>query len=318
MSISIFMYHDIREISNSYFPKRYLLKSFLRPDTFRKQIKYISTNYEVITPNDFSYINAKSDNYAVITFDDGLSDHYHYGYNILKDFNLKGMFFLPIEAISKRIMCHVHKTQFILAAINEKQLVKETLDNVEKYASQFNLVTNSRNDILNKFKKPLVKDNWWSEEMIFITRFFREFSSFEFRDYLLGILFNKYVSNNEKEFVSNFYLDFKQIQSLIDMGMLIGGHGYYSLNAKNENINMQKNEILKCYQFISRDIFHSKTFKFYYSYPQGRYTNTSLRTLAQLECIAAFTTENKKYTSQNNLKIPRYNPAIDLKRNLYE
>lgn len=312
MSLSTFMYHDIREVTLEYFPKRYELKSFITPDNFRKQILHIKRNYSIISPLEMDDVDLDSGTYAIISFDDGLSDHYNYGYETLKEFGLSGVFFIPVEAVSERIMFHSHKIQFILSATNEKDVVEEVFATYEREAERFKLPETSKSALWDTYKTPLVSDSWWTEEMIFITRFFREHGFYDFRDQMLCQLFRKYVCSDEKKFTDDFYLNMAQIKEMISNNMVIGGHGYHSINMKNEIEDIQTSEIVRTHEFLKEQVFDGSDFTLFYSYPNGGYTNHSLNLLSTLNCKGAFTTEKKVFTGAEYLKIPRFDATIDL------
>ncbi len=86
-SLRTFMYHDVRDTEDTKFPGRYNLKSFLNLEQFEKQVKFIAENYDIISPEDYKFINFNDDNdhkFAILTFDDGLVDHYNNVLPILK------------------------------------------------------------------------------------------------------------------------------------------------------------------------------------------------------------------------------------------
>ena len=135
-SLRTFMYHDVRDVKDTKFPDRYNLKSFLNLEQFDKQVKFIAENYDIISPQDYKFINFNEDDdhkFAILTFDDGLVDHYNNVLPILKNYSVPGTFFIPVEQVTKNTMIHSHKIQFILAASNEKELVNWLNKNKAKY-----------------------------------------------------------------------------------------------------------------------------------------------------------------------------------------
>ena len=74
------MYHDVRDLNRSRFPRRYGLKSFIGTQEFDRQLDYISHHYAVITIEHFlAAVKGTTDlpfNPAILTFDDGLRDHH--------------------------------------------------------------------------------------------------------------------------------------------------------------------------------------------------------------------------------------------------
>ena len=89
------MFHDIRNLENTIYPERYNLKSFLNEEQFKFQVNKIRNKYKIVSSLDIKNIDIKNDNndYALLTFDDGLSDHYNV-YKYLKSLKLSGTFFV--------------------------------------------------------------------------------------------------------------------------------------------------------------------------------------------------------------------------------
>ena len=67
-------------------------------------------------------------------------------------------------------------------------------------------------------------------------------------------------------------MNIKDIKKLVVNDKTVGGHGFYSLNVKYENEKLQKLEVMNSFNFISTE-FIKRKFDFYYSYPNGGYTN---------------------------------------------
>ena len=125
--IKAFMYHDVRDFSNTSFKSRLEMKSFLTISQFKYQLDYLIKNFTIITTKDISNINNKEDkNYAILTFDDGLVDHYEVS-SILLDKCITGTFLIPTTPVRDRIVMNSHKIQFILSISDEKLLVKKIL-----------------------------------------------------------------------------------------------------------------------------------------------------------------------------------------------
>ncbi len=91
------MYHYVREPSDAYPHLR-----FLHIDNFRRQLDILQEQF--IFPDSESFLAGVQtgmlpDNAAVLTFDDGLADHYRYVFPELRDRGLWGVFFLPLHPI---------------------------------------------------------------------------------------------------------------------------------------------------------------------------------------------------------------------------
>ena len=122
-------------------------------------------------------------------------------------------------------MIDSHKIQFILAAEKEEIILSKLLRIIK---TEFDI----KDDYLDSFKESKWKNNIWTNEMIFITRILREFKTSLERKLLIDRLFTNFVTSDEKDFAENFCLNFKQVKEISNMGHVIGGHGYKSLDLR--------------------------------------------------------------------------------------
>ena len=97
--MKVFMFHYVKPFSNYY---------HFDLDLFEKAVKYLTNNYKVISLKEFDYIvkNGQnlSDEYVMLTFDDGTIDHYKYVYPVLKKYKCSGLFFLSSCIASNKML----------------------------------------------------------------------------------------------------------------------------------------------------------------------------------------------------------------------
>lgn len=287
------MFHDVRDLNQTKFPGRYNLKSFIDKKQFNHQLNFINKKYKIISSLDVPNINLEEGNidYAVLTFDDGLVDHF-YVYKELKKLNVSGTFLVPTSPIIDQKMIHSHKIQFILAAQDEKMLTKEILSSFD-----------DAYDLWTKYSHTNWVDNWWTKEMIFITNFLRKYKSENFDNYLYtDYLFQKYVSRDIHSFASDFYLNLNQIEEMGYNNMVIGGHGDSSDNLLL--VNDVEADITRSHWFIQH---FSDDFVF--SYPNGGVNNDIKEVLKRYKCSVSYTVVPQTITSLDSvdyLEFPRY------------
>lgn len=299
MSVTSFMFHDIRNNENEKFNNRYKLKPFLTVNEFKKQLDFITANYKVINTSEILYVK-DTEKCAVLTFDDGLNDHYQI-LSIIKEYKIRCSFFIPVGLIIDNVVMKAHKIQFFLSVVDEKKLIKEILRYVDD------------KDIFNIYSKSKFKDNWWSPEMVFITNFLRYYDQ-EISDFITDKLFNKYVSSDEKSFSNEFYLNEKQIKEMIDNGMEFGGHGYYSNDLESLTLSEQQIDIKKTFDYIK---ILNQDCDLYFSYPNGGYNNDTIEIIKTQSCKIAYTTESvsvENLDDINFLKFPRISAPENLIR----
>ena len=292
-TIRSFMFHDIRNLENTNYPNRYNLKSFLNEEQFRFQIDKIKNRYKIISSLDVKNIDIKNDSsdYAVLTFDDGLSDHYNV-YKHLKSLKLSGTFLVPKMPIIENKVMNAHKIQFILASADEKIIKDEILS-----------LFDNKEEIWKEYSATKWKNNWWSKEMIFITNFLRRYKDDKVNNYqLTNHLFENFVSKDEFGFSKDLYLNLENIEEMSNNGMVIGGHGDISENLLL--INDYKSDINESKKFISH---YSNDFVF--SYPNGGYNDDIKDHMSDINCLISYTIKPTTITELDDidyLEFPRY------------
>ncbi len=66
-------------------------------DYYKKILKYIDNRSKFINPKDIENLsikNLKDSNFSILTFDDGYLDNYEFALTILKELNIKAIFFI--------------------------------------------------------------------------------------------------------------------------------------------------------------------------------------------------------------------------------
>lgn len=287
------MFHDVRNIESTHYPKRYSLKSFLSEKQFLYQVQKIKSKYKIISSLESHNLDLGQGNidYAVLTFDDGLRDHYSV-YKILQSLGLSGTFFIPKDAIEQRCVMNTHKIQFILASVDETRIKEEILG-----------MFVNKEDIWNTFSLSSWRDNWWTPEMVFVTNFLRKFKNKTTDCYqITDHLFQKFVTKDEVSFANDLYLSESNIEEMSNSNMIIGGHGGVS-----ENLLLLSN--------FEDDLNNSKKFvskfsdNFVFSYPNGGFSDQIKDHLRKISCLIAYTTHPCTLTDLDHidyLEYPRY------------
>ena len=119
--VSVVMYHYVRNLQESKYPK---IKGLDLP-LFEEQLDYLQKNYSIV---DIDTVIEAYENKAILppkavllTFDDGYSDHYDNVFPILKKRKILGAFYPSVKAITEHSMLDVNKIHFILAAKENKK-----------------------------------------------------------------------------------------------------------------------------------------------------------------------------------------------------
>ena len=214
---------------------------------------------------------------CLLTFDDGVVDHYLNVFRILQSRNLSGLFFALDRCESAELVL-AHRIHFLLAqcgvsglrdAIWEKlsSLQRELFTQAErKY--EFKYPMSSIDDQINLLKAVLQRD--LSADV----------------DSILRDLFETYVGS-EREIARRYYLTGEQIREMVAGGMHFGGHSRNHPWFDWIDAQARTAEIVASAEWLH--LFEPEPWAF--AYPYGGLSSDSPAILKQSGFIAAFTTQ---------------------------
>ena len=297
-NIYIIMYHYVREVKHSNYPN---LKA-LELNEFKKQISFFKKNFNFIDQNNLEEIisSKKIPNKPsiLLTFDDGLIDHYKYVFPILLKNKISGCFYPSIRALKQNEVLEVNKIQFILEKEKDR---KKILSEIE--ANLIKLSGEKLEKFYNKIKQ-------WSrfddKDTFFIKQLLQHLLHTKIRNKITNKLFQKTVNKEEKDFASKLYMSSKNIKEMYLNKMFIGLHGSDHLWLKYLNKNEQEREIKNSLSFFSKIGIKNNISM---AYPYGSYNKITLNLLKKYKIKFAFTTKPGSINSNNLMKrylFPRY------------
>lgn len=209
--LQVVNYHYIRNNFDAKYPSIF----GVTPLQFKKQLKLLLNQGDIISPSDFSIhfkemITSKG-NYYLLTFDDGLKEQFDLAFTILRDEDLKAIFFLNSINFEEKKVSTVHKIHLLrsilspnqfLNFLDEMQAGKLLAEEIEKAHKNYRFDDASSAELkyLLNFKIPLDK-----------------------QELLLNAIFKQFF--NENEIVEKLYMTESQIQTLSDLNCL-GSHSH--------------------------------------------------------------------------------------------
>lgn len=279
-------YHYVRDLNDEEFPD---VKG-LSIGAFRGQVEYLRQHYNLIAPH--QVVELLSGNgadlpprAALLTFDDGLSDHYRNVFPVLREYGVAGAFFPPVRSVMERQLLDVHKAHFVLARTREKAQIMEALcdivnelrldyklDNVDTYIARWSAVGRYGD----------------APPVIFVKRMLQKGLPEGVRPLVANKLFAHFVCRDQGVFAEELYLSLQQLQEMADAGMYIGGHGYSHRWLETLEQAEQLFEIQKMQQFMGA--FHADA-PWLMTYPHGSCNEALKSLLAEHGCVGAFTVE---------------------------
>jgi len=287
----IYMYHYVRDAEKTEFPKMHAISA----GDFKEHVKKIQKEHEIISLLDvLSAIDGKSalpPKSCVLSFDDGLKDHYENVFPVLKERGLSGAFF-PMTATLEGMVPDVNKLQFLLAKAGTGLLVTE-----------FNIFLKSQPpDIRGKYE---IKDNEkigsryrFDDVLTANLKAIMQMLPQEVKSLFLNKIFKKFLGD-EKSLTKKLYLSEEEIREMGEAGMVIGSHTHThprldQLSAEDAELELKKSKDIL-------EIVVNKPINII-SYPYGSYNDETLVILQKLGYAMALGTE----TGINEEKMNRW------------
>jgi peptidoglycan/xylan/chitin deacetylase (PgdA/CDA1 family) len=300
MSCKAIMYHYVREF-NPEFPEM----KFLHINSFRKQLDYFQSKYHILHPVEFanSVINKKVPNGIILTFDDGLKDHFDYVVPELVKRNLSAIFYISSKNYTDNVVLNVHRLHLLLAKFGGEEIYKSLLELVseneidKRTINQFQKITyrNQCNDYYTTKAKQLV--NYFLKK--------------EIKDDILLFLMKEYFGD-EQFFLKDFYLQESEVLMMHNAGMLIGNHSHSHQVLSTLSKEVQLNEIHTSFNYLDSltGCFPFKTFCYPYGGFQSFNTNTE-NILDNSDVVFSFNVEPRNIEKEDILKRPNALPRYD-------
>src|SRR5918911_2667335 len=118
--LNVVMYHYVRDLPRTRFPR---IKGLLTDD-FRLQVAWLSERHEMATlESALAFLTGEfrpARDLCLLTFDDGLKDHYTDVLPFLSERRIQGLFFVITSCLEGRV-ASVHKNHFLMAALEFDQ-----------------------------------------------------------------------------------------------------------------------------------------------------------------------------------------------------
>ncbi len=283
--LRVVMYHYVRDLPRTPFPR---LKGMLLDD-FRQQVIALGTQFEMASIE--SAMDFLSGEYrprrdlCLLTFDDGLKEHYRDVAPFLAEKRIRGAFFLITSAVEERRVASVHMNHFLMAKLD-----------FEEYADAF-------------FRKalamapdafaPLSVDTaraaqtypWDPPRMARFKYMFNFAMDPELRDRAVRDLFTTHISE-EARFAESLYVTWEEAKRMQKMGMSIGGHTHQHKPLANLSPRELSWDLETCHRLLHQHLGPQAVWGF--SYPYGKKDSfhiRAVRKLQQLNFRCAFSTE---------------------------
>jgi peptidoglycan/xylan/chitin deacetylase (PgdA/CDA1 family) len=290
------MYHYVRDSETTAFPDIRALPPLL----FEQQLDWLQSRYEIIG---LDHLEAAIDreaplpaNAALLTFDDGLVDHYQTVLPVLRARGLQGTFFLSEEACADtpRLLA-VHKVHFLLARMGADAFGHAVL-------AACGASTASR----AAAREVLGRDHWDDAGVRAIKHLVSHELPFEEADRILDDLFAQHIGD-PGDLARCLYLNASMVREMSMAGMVFGQHTRSHRLLSRLSADEQDRELRGGVRWI-RGLTGQSTVPF--CYPWGgpyTYTAGTRRILREAGYSVAFNTVRRRVSvdDDDRYELPR-------------
>lgn len=301
--LTIVMYHYVRNFQTSRYPK---IKG-LEYSGFLNQLDFLSRNYTIMRMEDVVDAHRSRaelpENAALLTFDDGYTEHYNLVFPALYDRRLQGSFFAPVEPVRDAKLLDVNRVHFILASCGDPALLGSYIDKqVNVRREQLDL------DTVSAYRaKWAIANRFDNAESIYVKRMLQTALPETFRNEIAAALFAQFVSSDEAAFASELYITRDQAKLMQSSGMYFGSHGFSHYWLNHVPAETQMHEVDASLEFL-RDIGSPVDDFWVMCYPFGGWNEGLLDVLRSRQCTLGLTTEvdTADLSAHPPLTLPRY------------
>lgn len=280
------MYHYIRKRTDRP-PFGYY---HLKKEQFRRQLDYFEDNYHILTCSEFAKRLqgdvTTSENELILTFDDGLRCHREHVLPELRDRNLWGMFFIPIQPIRDRIPLHVHQIHNLLAQVKHRYLHDQLTEILEQWD-------------LPVEQEIQVYDDQTSQTD---TKEVKRLLNFGIRPAEVNSVLTELqekIGNVSPANVVDVYMQLDDLKALRQAGMTLGAHGVTHHALTRLSRDTQRLEINNSIEWLNTEIGEQTITSFAYPYGTPQTFDKDIKRILQdADIDVAFTTVRGEISSE--------------------
>jgi peptidoglycan/xylan/chitin deacetylase (PgdA/CDA1 family) len=275
------MFHYVRDVQHTRFSRLHALPI----GEFRDQVRQLAAAYEMATIEsalaflDNAYTPVRD--LCLLTFDDGLREHYDTVLPILVEEGIQGLFFVVTSCFGGRV-ASVHKNHFVMALLTEAEYEHAVLTRAAVVAP----------DCSVEVDPFVVRQTYrWDTPATARIKYLVNFQLPEAaRGRLIDDLFAAHCGD-ETAFANGLYVTWEQAREMQRAGMVIGGHSHTHAALGTLDADRQRDEVATCAGLLR---WHLRPQAFWpFSYPYGKpgaYNESTVDALRAVDFSTAFTT----------------------------
>lgn len=276
-------YHYVRPLNDRFFPGI----NGLDIHEFIGQLDYLANYYQFVSaPDVIAAVSQKTplpNRAALLTFDDGLADHYSFVAPILVERKIPAAFFPSAQPVLTRKMLTVHKIHYLLATPNNRtDVVQRLVALIGRYRKDYDLPPDE--SYIENWMRPGDFDD--PPEVNFVKRVLQKGLPACLRDDVASQLFEQIVGFSADGFGDQIYLTTSQIREMVAEGFYFGGHGSRHVWLNTLDRDEQHTEIVEMTAFLK--LFLPEMRDWMMTYPHGAGDDNVKQLLRTHGCTVAF------------------------------
>jgi len=295
----VVMYHYVRE-ANDPQPLRSEGLVGLEPAAFEAQLDLLSAEFEPIDwPALYAWLQGQGQiprRSFLLTFDDGLADHARTVLPILERRGLRGVFFVPGEALDTEQLLSAHATHLLLALLGaevfERELIRHLQSHVERkdWLAEVDVEAAHAMYHYEDQRRARLKFLLTVELPVAVRRV------------AIEALFAQHIGSS-KRWARTWYLNWNHLAAMVSAGHTIGGHGYLHEPYTRLTRAQQRVDARRTAELLNEGLGPDLR---PFSYPYGCYHDEALAAVTGAGFVQAFTTERRLLTRGDQaLALPR-------------
>ncbi len=294
------MYHYVRK-EEEQFPNF----KFLHIEDFKKQLDYFTSNFGILHPEALkeSVITGKKTEGIVLTFDDGVKDHYNEVMPELVNRGLSGIFYVSSGVYESKRILGVHQLHLLLGRFSSKDVYHELKNMVSE-----EMLSHAHMQEFQTIPYSLQNNDEYTNG---VKRMMNYLISYEYREDILDSLMHNFFGD-DKELFDSFYLSTGEIKAMHEAGMVIGNHSKTHPVLSKLSYKEQQDEILPSFDYLENICIKLpyKTF----CYPYGgfhSFTEETEQILNSSGCLFSFNVEARDISEDDLINRPQALPRYD-------
>ena len=187
-TLHVVMYHYVRDLPNTPFPR---LKGMLT-STFRQQLCTLRKHYELTTlETALAFMQGAytpTRDLCLLSFDDGLKEHYTEVTPLLVEHGIQGIFFLITSCVQEQHVASVHMNHVLMATLDFAEYQQAFFQRLRTHTSLPSAVPQIDPQVVQRTYR------WDTPEVATFKYLFNFVLTAEVRDQVVHSLFTEYIA----------------------------------------------------------------------------------------------------------------------------